>query len=118
MKELDRREDFDVCVFDAEPLAIKQMSDGDVDVMVVQNPYQMGYQAVKLLNALVEDDTQTVGEMFPNADQENGDLYNTGMKVVVPEDSPLKPESFSENAEFMKLGEFQKWLDQYNLSGS
>lgn len=118
VRELDRRDDFDICVFDAEPSAIKQMAEGDIDVMVVQNPYQMGYQAVRLLNALVEDDTQTVGEMFPNADQPDGDLYNTGLKVVVPEGSPLVPEMFSENAEFLKLGDFQTWLKQYNLSGS
>lgn len=119
VRELERGDDFKVCVFDAEPLAIKQMGEGDVDVMVVQNPYEMGYQAVRLLNALVNDDTETVGEMFPNADQPDGDLYNTGLKVVVPnEGSPLTPEMFSENVEFMKLDAFQQWLDQYNLSGS
>jgi len=119
VRELELREQLKVCVFDAEPLAIKQMAEGDVDVMVVQNPYQMGYQAVRLLDALVNDDTQTVGEMFPNAEGPEGDLYNTGLKVVVPnEGSPLSAEMFNDNVEFMKLDEFQQWLDQYNLTGS
>ena len=119
VREREIRDKVKVCVFDAEPDAVRDMADGEIDVMVVQNPYQMGYQAVRLLNALVKDDTRTVGEMFPNADQADGDLYNTGLKVVVPnEGSPLSPEMFSENVEFMKLDEFQRWLKQYNLKGS
>lgn len=37
-----------------------------VDVMVVQNPYQMGYQGVRLLKALVQNDEKTIKEMLPN----------------------------------------------------
>ena len=118
VREKDIRDQITVLTFDAEPNAIAYMGEGMVDAMVVQNPYQMGYQGVRLLKALVEDDQSTVQEMFPNHGQPNGDVYDTGQKVVVPEDSPLKPEMFSEATQFMRLGEFQDWLKEYDLSGS
>ena len=38
------------------PKAIGHMDSGYLDAMVVQNPYEMGYQGVRLMKALVEDD--------------------------------------------------------------
>ena len=70
--------------------AIKKMDEGLIDAMVVQNPYEMGFQGARLLKALVKDDQATVQEMFPNHGKEDGDLYDTGIKVVAPDkDSPL-----------------------------
>jgi ribose transport system substrate-binding protein len=90
--------------------------------MVVQNPFDMGYQAVRLLKAMIESDDTTIAEMFPDRGQPNGDLYDTGLKVVVSDaNSPLAPEAFSafgERTSFMTLSEFQSWLGQYNLKGS
>ena len=118
-KGLNRRQDFVVAVFDAEPLAITAMGDGMIDAMVVQNPYQMGYQGVRLMRALVENDQKTISEMFPHHGEKDGDLYDTGIKVVVPDrGSPLKPEMFDKKTEFLKLGEFQGWLTKYHLTGS
>ena len=49
----------------------------------------------------------------------HGDLYDTGLKVVVPaEGSPLRADLFGEKTQFMKFDEFKKWLDQYKLTGS
>jgi ribose transport system substrate-binding protein len=119
VKESGRRKDFTVVVFDAEPNAIAQMGDGLIDAMVVQNPYQMGYQAVRLMKALVQNDQATVKEMLPNQGKPDGDLIDTGLKVVVPDEgSPLKPEMFDKRTEFLKLSAFKKWLDKYNLTGS
>jgi ribose transport system substrate-binding protein len=114
------RDKYTVVTFDAEPLAITQMGQGSIDAMVVQNPFQMGYLAVKILKALHENDTATVAELFPDRGQPNGDIYNTGLKVVVPDqNSPLKAEQFDENStEFMTLSTFQDWLKKYNLQGS
>src|SRR5262245_14224364 len=72
VKQEGRRKDFTVVVFDAEPLAIQQMGEGLIDAMVVQNPYQMGYQGVRLMKALVEDDKKVVGEMLPNLGKPDG----------------------------------------------
>jgi len=119
VKETDSRDKMTIVVFDAEPIAIEQMGDGMIDAMVVQNPYQMGYQGVRLLKALVEGDQHVIDDMFPIYADEDGDLYDTGLKVVVPDDgSPLAADKFGENTEFLKLGEFKDWLKKYGLTGS
>jgi ribose transport system substrate-binding protein len=115
VKEKNARDEFTIVTFDAEPIAVTQMGQGQIDAMVVQNPFDMGYQAVRLLKALYQDDSATVEEMFPDG----GDVYITGLKVVVPDDkSPLKAEMFKENTEFMTLATFRTWLQKYNLQGS
>jgi ribose transport system substrate-binding protein len=119
VKEKDRRKDFTVVVFDAEPLAIQQMADGMIDAMVVQNPYQMGYQGVRLMKALVEKDDKTIEKMLPNRGKPEGDIIDTGLKVVVPDEgSPLQPEMFDKNTQFLKLSQFRQWLEKYKLTGS
>ena len=110
-----------IVTFDAEPGAIKKMAEGWIDAMVVQNPYQMGYQGIRLMNALVRKDQKTVDEMLVGKSKE-GDLVDTGIKVVVPDSgSPLKPETFTnkeKKIEGYKLSDFQKWLQEFNLTGS
>jgi ribose transport system substrate-binding protein len=119
VREQPDKDKFVVTAFDAEPLAVQYMADGDIDAMVVQNPYQMGYQGIRLLKALVEKDQATLDEMFPNYAAENGDFLNTGVKMVVPDEgSPLKREMFLESTEFLPLSEFKAWLKKYNLEGS
>jgi ribose transport system substrate-binding protein len=117
--QLGVREKVKVVGFDADPPAIAGMQKGQVDVMVVQNPYQMGYQGVRLLKALLEDDQTAIQDMFPDYGQPAGDRYDTGLKVIVPdENSPLRGDMFDENTEFLTLKEFQAWLQQYGLTGS
>ncbi len=119
VRELGVRDRFKVVVFDAEPRAIEDMQDGQVDAMVVQNPFQMGYQGVRLMKALVEQDQATIAEMLPNHGQDGGDFYNTGLKMVVPDQgSTLTQELFGDTTEFLRLGEFREWLAKYNLQGS
>jgi ribose transport system substrate-binding protein len=119
VKELDRRDDFTIVAFDAEPDAVAHMADGQIDAMVVQNPYDMGYQCVRLLKALVNGEQDTIKTMFPKLGEPGGNVYDTGLKVVVPDEgSPLKAEMFGEKTQFMKLGEFRDWLKKYGLTGS
>jgi ribose transport system substrate-binding protein len=119
VKQLNAREKLKIVGFDADPPAIQGMQEGILDVMVVQNPYQMGFQGVRILQALVKNDEATVKDMFPNRASENGDLYDTGLKVVVPnEGSPLKADLFGPKTEFLKLDAFKEWLTKYNLTGS
>lgn len=119
VRELDRRKDFTVVVFDAEPDAIKAMKAQQIDAMVVQNPFEMGYQGVALMAALVKDDKETIEKMLPNHGQPGGDIYDTGLKVVVPDnDSPLSADQFDKNVEFQDLSTFEKWLAKYGLTGS
>lgn len=119
VKELGVREQVKVVGFDADPPSIGGMQNGFVDVLLVQNPYQMGYQGVRLLKALVEDDRAAIDEILPDYGSAAGDLYDTGLKVVVPNDgSPLGQEMFQPNTQFLTLEEFQSWLQEHGLTGS
>jgi ribose transport system substrate-binding protein len=119
VREKNVRDRYKVIVFDAEPVAIEEMGNGMIDVMVVQNPYEMGYQGVRLLKALHLDEKKTVTEMLPNHGKPEGDIYDTGLKVVVPDTgSPLKGEMFDKKTQFLELTEFRDWLKKYKLTGS
>jgi ribose transport system substrate-binding protein len=114
-----KRPDLAVVTFDAEKLAVDAMDEGHIHAMVVQNPFDMGYQLVKLLNALHGEDDATVKKMFPNQGDDGGDIYETGLKVVIPDDkSPVKQVEFDEGTEVLRLDEFKKWLAKYNLESS
>jgi ribose transport system substrate-binding protein len=122
VREKNVRDKVKVVVFDAEPAAIEETGKGMIDAMVVQNPYEMGYQTVRLLKALHENDKGTIDLIVPDHDKSSkvdGDVYDTGIKVVVPEEgSPLKAELFEKKTQFMKLSKFRDWLKQYNLTQS
>jgi ribose transport system substrate-binding protein len=120
LTESDNRDKFVVATFDAQDLAISAMDQGKIDVMVVQNPFDMGVQTCRLMKALITDDQGVIDEMFPNQDQPDGDIYTTGLRVVVPNaDSPVKAEQFDADVvEFMLLPDFQAWLKKYNLTSS
>ncbi len=126
VKQRGIRDKTTVVVFDAAPKAIGHMVDGNIDAMVVQNPYDMGYRGTRLMKALVEGDQATIHEMFPAYDpgkkafsDPEGDLLVTGLRVVHPDSgSPLKKEMFSPTTEFISLSDFKKWLSEHNLTGS
>jgi ribose transport system substrate-binding protein len=119
IRELHKESAITGVAFDAEQQAINDLEAGTLKVLVVQNPYEMGYQSVRLLKALVEEDQGTIGEMFPHHGQPEGDLYDTGLKVVVPDEgSPLTAELFGPKVQFMRLREFRDWLAKYNLNAS
>jgi ribose transport system substrate-binding protein len=119
VKEMGNRNEFTIVAFDAEPIAIEEIGRGNIDAMVVQNPYQMGYQGVHLMAALYENDQKTVKELLPHHGEPNGDVYDTGLKVVVPNSqSPLKREMFGPKTDFLTLDVFKTWLDKYRLKGS
>ncbi|MFM7208015.1 MAG: substrate-binding domain-containing protein [Planctomycetaceae bacterium] len=114
------REQYVVATFDAQDLAIGHMEKGRIDVMVVQNPFEMGVQTVRLLKAMVEKDEGVTAEMFPRSGQPDGDIYTTGLRVVVPDrSSPVTADLFDPAVvEFMVLPDFRAWLARYNLTSS
>ncbi len=126
VEERDIRDKTKIVVFDAASLALTDLSEGKIDAMVVQNPYQMGYLSVKLLKAMVEDDSATIQEIYPSYDpetksfkEEDGDIYNTELRVVVPGDSsPLKAEMFRPETQFFLYEDFKSWLDERKLVSS
>lgn len=121
VKEKNARDKFTIVTFDAEAIAIQQMAEGMIDAMVVQNPFAMGYESVRYAFAKSQGDSETVKQLFPNIGQPGGDIYDTGLKVVVPSGSKLTPamfESFGKSVEFLELPAFQAWLKQYDLTSS
>jgi ribose transport system substrate-binding protein len=120
VKETGTRERVVVATFDAQDLAIRAMENNFIDVMVVQNPFDMGVQTVRLLKAMIKDDQVTLKEMFPNQGSPDGDIYTTGLRVVVPDaKSPVKPSLFDPKVvEFMLLPDFKAWLKKYGLHSS
>jgi ribose transport system substrate-binding protein len=109
-----------VICFDAAQDAITGMSGGSVDVMVVQNPFQMGYDGVKLMHALVAQDQATIDAMLPNYAQEGErDVFRTELRVVAPDaGSPLTKDLFEPTTIFFKFSEFQQWLKDRGLVSS
>lgn len=109
-----------VITVDAQAIAVENMSEGKIDAMVVQNPFMMGVETVRLLKAMLKEDQATIQEMFPKLGEPNGDLYITGLRVVAPDEGTvLKPELFDSSVvEFMTLSKFKEWLKQYNLTSS
>jgi ribose transport system substrate-binding protein len=119
-KERGARDKVSIATFDAQQGAIAAMGEGGIDVMCVQNPFDMGVQTVKLLKAMVEDDKAVTKEMFPRFGETDGDIYTTGLRIVVPDvESPVKADMFDPKVvEFMELPAFQNWLKKYNLTSS
>lgn len=118
--ERKAREKISIATFDAQQGAIARMGEGGIDVMCVQNPFDMGVQTVRLLKAMIQDDKSVTDEMFPKFGQPDGDIFTTGLRIVVPNaESPVKADMFDPTVvEFMELPAFQDWLKKYNLTSS
>lgn len=118
--ETGTRDKYTVATFDAQAAAIAAMEEGKIDVMVVQNPFDMGVQTCRLLKAMVTGDDGTIQAMFPRRGEPEGDLYTTGLRVVVPDGrSPVKRELFDPNVvEYLELPNFKAWLAKYRLTSS
>jgi ribose transport system substrate-binding protein len=105
--------------FDADPISLASMEAKKVDALAVQNPYEMGRRSIKTLRALVEKDEATLKEVFPNHGQTDGDIHDTGVRIIVPDDSsPVKKDQLSEKTELMTLEQFRAWLAENKLKGS
>jgi ribose transport system substrate-binding protein len=109
-----------VFAFDAAEGSIRGMQDGNVDVMLVQNPFQMGFDGVKLMVALIGKDDATLKEMFPTYAQEGeNDMFKTELRVVVPDaETKVTPDLLEKSTKLMKFSEFKKWLEERNLTSS
>lgn len=125
----NKRKELTLVTFDADKNSIYAMSQGELDAMCVQNPFDMGRQAVKLLKAMHLNDDATIKEMFPQSgDDPDGDVFTTGLRIVYPDEgSPLQavaeqartePEGPYKGVEFMTLSEMKEWLKKYNLVSS
>ncbi|MEO6809851.1 MAG: substrate-binding domain-containing protein [Isosphaeraceae bacterium] len=99
-----------VVTFDLDEATVGHIERGDIDVSVCQNPYEMGFQGVRLLKALIDKDDATVKEVLPD-----GETRDTGVRVIVPTaDSPVK--KLGENV--ITIEEMKSWLASKGLKSS
>jgi ribose transport system substrate-binding protein len=61
----DKRSHYKLVTFDVEPNTVTQLQKGVIDATIAQQPYEYGFQSVKLLNALINKDDATVKQMVP-----------------------------------------------------
>lgn len=120
VEERKVRDRITTVTFDAQAVAIERMAAGQIDAMVVQNPFEMGIQTVRLLLAMHAGDAATVAAMFPKAGQPDGDIYTTGLRLIAPDESPLvKPDDVpGAGHDYLPLSKFREWLTTYGLSSS
>ena len=120
VKDRQARDKVTAVTFDAAEGSLEAMGEGNLDAMCVQNPFDMGFQAVRLLKAMHEKDEAAQKEMYPNFGQPDGDIYTTGLRIVAPDTgSPLKADQFdSKVVEFMTLTQMREWLAKYKLKSS
>jgi ribose transport system substrate-binding protein len=109
-----------VLCFDAAEESIRGMQDGNIDVMLVQNPFQMGADGVKLMLALIEKNDAVTKEMFPNyAQSDKNDMFDTELRIVVPDaQTSVTAEILEKSTKLMKLSEFKQWLADRKLVSS
>ena len=118
VNQLGVREKLAIVGFDAEPPTIAHLADGDIDALFVQNPYAMGREAVTVLADLLAGEEDAAKACFDAFDPATGGTRDTGLKVVVPDRSPLTAADFDPAAEFMTLPQFRAWLSERGLEGS
>ena len=123
------RNQVSIFTFDAAAQAIEHMANGNIDCMIVQNPFQMGIQTVRLLLAMQEGQDAVIEDMFPDFGQPGGDKYTTGLRLIIPdawennEDAPISGRDLESavsagTLEVLSLSAFREWLKKYGLSSS
>jgi ribose transport system substrate-binding protein len=98
-----------VVTFDLDEAAVGHIEQGHIDASVCQNPYEMGYQGVRLLKAYIDDDKATIAEMLPGG----ATTIDTGVRVIVPtKDSPVKGD------DVIDIKAMKDWLASKGLKSS
>ena len=123
------RDQVSIFTFDAAAQAIEHMANGNIDCMIVQNPFEMGVKTVRLLLAMQEGQDAIIMNMFPNYGQPGGDRFTTGLRLIIPdawendEDAPISKKDLESavsagTLEVLSLSVFREWLKKYGLSSS
>ncbi len=114
-KSPDIRKKTTVVTFDLDQAAVTHLEEGNIDVSVCQNPYEMGYQGVRLLKAMLEKDEKTIEEILPN-----GKTREIDVRVIVPDaDSPvMKLREGDAKDDVITIEEMKSWLKSKGLKSS
>ena len=62
VRDAGKLDEIKIVSFDEEPASLQGIIDGTVVGTVVQNPYQYGYESVRVLNALANGDKSVIPE--------------------------------------------------------
>ena len=123
------RDQVSIFTFDAAAQAIEHMANGNIDCMIVQNPFEMGVQTVRLLLAMQDGQDAILMSMFPDYDKPGGDKFTTGLRLIIPDDwennenAPISKKDLESavsagTLEVLSLSVFREWLKKYGLSSS
>jgi len=113
-KSPDVRKKATVVTFDLDEAAVTDLSEGFIDASVCQNPYEMGYQGVKVLKALIGKDDKAVKEVLTD-----GKTRDTGVRVIVPKaDSPVLKLNKTKGDDVITIEEMKSWLSSKGLKSS
>ncbi len=97
-----------VVTFDAEPETMAAIKEGIIDGTIVQNTYDMGAVSAKLALYLSMKDEAKIKEIT-----KGNDKVDTGVRVIVPEESALKG---SPNVQ--TVSEFEKYMASKGLKST
>jgi ribose transport system substrate-binding protein len=98
-----------IVTFDLDEQAVDHLDRGNIDASICQNPYEIGYRAVRLLQAMARDDKATVDEMLPKGET----TIDTGVRVIVP-----TAESAVKGDDVITIKAMKEWLASKGLKSS
>jgi ribose transport system substrate-binding protein len=104
-----KRDKLKILTFDAEVNTMKAIKAGQIDATVVQNTYDMGAVCAQLLAALLKKDQAASEVLLKGSDQ-----IDTGVRVVVPDDSPLK----GKDSRIQTHKEFEAYMQSKGLKST
>lgn len=89
LKEAGKLGEITVVAFDEDPITLGGVREGTIAGTVVQQPYEWGYQGMKLMAAVLEGDTSMIPEnklvIVPTAiiDKDNVDAFEAELKARI-----------------------------------
>ncbi len=95
VKQANMRSKVKIVCFDGEPETLKNLGDGNVDVTIVQKPFEFGRLSVKLLNEVKKangDIQKAIEALKPELEKlgmkiKPGNIIDTGVTIVTPENA-------------------------------
>lgn len=99
-----QRDKLKIVTFDAEENTIRAIDAGQIDATIVQNTFDMGSQTATLLDAFAKKDNALIEKLIGS-----GTELDTGVRVIVPENSTLKDPAIQ------KVNEFKAYMEKMGL---
>ncbi|GDX41257.1 sugar ABC transporter substrate-binding protein [Armatimonadota bacterium] len=95
VKQANLRSKVKVVCFDGEPATLQNIGEGNVDVMIVQKPFEFGRLSIKLLSEIKKangDIKKAIEALKPELDRlgmkvKDGNIIDTGVTIVTPENA-------------------------------